>query len=193
MALLDIFGSNHWKLLQCIIVSQKVSEGINFDRHYGKAVILFGVPFQYTLSHVLRARLEYLQTHYQIREQDFLNFDALRQAAQCVGRVIRSKTDYGLMIFADSRYNRYDKRSKLPKWILQFLNDSFLNLSIDTAISHVKFFLKHMSQPVDQEALQSVLLTVEEVKKMAPAVNVGEVSGSGGAMITETSTLSMQS
>jgi DNA excision repair protein ERCC-2 len=60
----------------------KVSEGINFDRHYGRAVILFGVPFQYTLSHVLRARLEYLQTHYQIREQDFLNFDALRQASQ---------------------------------------------------------------------------------------------------------------
>lgn len=52
----------------------KVSEGINFDRHYGRAVIMFGVPFQYTLSHVLRARLEYLQTHYQIREQDFLNF-----------------------------------------------------------------------------------------------------------------------
>jgi DNA excision repair protein ERCC-2 len=67
----------------------KVSEGINFDRHYGRAVILFGVPFQYTLSHVLRARLEYLQTHYQIREQDFLNFDAIRQASQCVGRVIR--------------------------------------------------------------------------------------------------------
>jgi DNA excision repair protein ERCC-2 len=67
----------------------KVSEGINFDRHYGRAVIVFGVPFQYTLSHVLRARLEYLQTHYQIREQDFLNFDAIRQASQCVGRVIR--------------------------------------------------------------------------------------------------------
>jgi DNA excision repair protein ERCC-2 len=96
----------------------KVSEGINFDKHYGRAVIMFGVPFQYTLSHVLRARLEYLQTHYQIREADFLNFDAIRQTAQCVGRVIRSKTDYGLIIFADSRYNRQDKRGKLPKWIL---------------------------------------------------------------------------
>ena len=32
----------------------KVSEGINFDRHYGKAVVMFGIPFQYTLSHVLR-------------------------------------------------------------------------------------------------------------------------------------------
>ena len=49
----------------------KVSEGINFDRHYGRAVIMFGVPFQYTLSHVLRARLEYLQTHYQIREREY--------------------------------------------------------------------------------------------------------------------------
>ena len=48
----------------------KVSEGINFDRHYGRAVVMFGVPFQYTLSHVLRARLEYLQTHYQIRERE---------------------------------------------------------------------------------------------------------------------------
>lgn len=30
-----------------------------------------------------------------------------RQAAQCVGRVIRSKADYGMMIFADKRYFDY--------------------------------------------------------------------------------------
>jgi hypothetical protein len=44
----------------------------------------------------------------------------LPQAAQCVGRVIRSKSDYGLMVFADSRYARLDKRDKLPEWILRF-------------------------------------------------------------------------
>ncbi|MGK3746484.1 MAG: DNA excision repair protein ERCC-2 [Bacillariaceae sp.] len=112
---------------------------------------MFGVPFQYTLSHVLRARLEFLQTHYQIREADFLNFDALRQTAQCVGRVIRSKTDYGLMILADSRYNRHDKRSKLPKWILQFLGEQNLNLSTDMALQQVKQFLRLMGQPIDQK------------------------------------------
>lgn len=37
----------------------------------------------------------------QIREDDFLTFDALRHAAQCVGRAIRGKMDYGIMIFAD--------------------------------------------------------------------------------------------
>ena len=34
------------------------------------------------------------------QENDYLAFDAVRQAAQCVGRVIRSKADYGLMVFA---------------------------------------------------------------------------------------------
>mmetsp|Transcript_28074 Transcript_28074/g.32740 ORF Transcript_28074/g.32740 Transcript_28074/m.32740 type:complete len:867 (-) Transcript_28074:389-2989(-) len=164
----------------------KVSEGINFDRHYGRAVIMFGVPFQYTLSHVLRARLEYLQTHYQIREQDFLNFDALRQASQCVGRVIRSKTDYGLIIFADSRYNRADKRSKLPKWILQFMHDSYLNLSTDTAIQHVKQFLRLMGQKIDQEALQSVLLPVEKIESLADESS-SELNMEG--MLTESNTV----
>jgi len=37
----------------------------------------------------------------QIRENDFLTFDAMRHAAQCVGRAIRGKTDYGVMVFAD--------------------------------------------------------------------------------------------
>ena len=67
----------------------KVAEGIDFDRHYGRCVMLMGVPYQYTLSHVLRARLEFLRQEYQIRDNDFLTFDALRQSAQCVGRVIR--------------------------------------------------------------------------------------------------------
>lgn len=35
------------------------------------------------------------------RENDFLTFDAMRQAAQCMGRALRGKLDYGLMIFAD--------------------------------------------------------------------------------------------
>lgn len=36
----------------------------------------------------------------------FINENVMeqRQAAQCVGRVIRSKADYGMMIFADKRF-----------------------------------------------------------------------------------------
>lgn len=37
---------------------------------------------------------------------NFVNENVMgqRQAAQCVGRVIRSKADYGMMIFADKRF-----------------------------------------------------------------------------------------
>jgi Rad3-related DNA helicase len=38
---------------------------------------------------------------FQIRENDFLTFDAMRHAAQCLGRCMRGKTDYGIMILAD--------------------------------------------------------------------------------------------
>ena len=59
------------------------------------------VPYQYTESRILKARLEYLRDAYRIRESEFLGFDAIRNAAQCVGRALRGKTDWGLMIFAD--------------------------------------------------------------------------------------------
>ena len=59
------------------------------------------MPYQYTESRILKARLEYLRDAYRIRESEFLGFDAMRNAAQCVGRVLRGKTDWGLMVFAD--------------------------------------------------------------------------------------------
>lgn len=128
----------------------KVAEGIDFDRHYGRCVVLFGVPFQYTLSRTLRARLQYLREQYGIAESEFLNFDAMRQASQCVGRVIRSKKDYGIMIYADQRYSRQDKRSKIPEWIRNFIEPGHAALATDAAVSVAKNFLLHMSQPYKQ-------------------------------------------
>ncbi|KAI3899905.1 hypothetical protein MKW92_041610 [Papaver armeniacum] len=146
----------------------KVAEGIDFDRHYGRLVIMFGVPFQYTLSRILLARLEYLRETFQIKEGDFLTFDALRQAAQCVGRVIRSKADYGMMIFADKRYSRHDKRSKLPGWILSHLREAHLNLSTDMALHIAREFLRKMAQPYDKTGVEGkkTLLSEEDLKKM---------------------------
>nr|GMD15577.1 DNA repair helicase XPD [Ipomoea batatas]GME09007.1 DNA repair helicase XPD [Ipomoea batatas] len=156
----------------------KVAEGIDFDRHYGRLVIMCGVPFQYTLSRILLARLEYLRETFQIKEGDFLTFDALRQAAQCVGRVIRSKADYGMMIFADKRYSRHDKRSKLPGWILSHLRDAHLNLSTDMAIHIAKEFLRKMAQPYDKSGAlgKKTLLSQEDLEKMVTGPD-GEMLG----------------
>ncbi|XP_076100615.1 general transcription and DNA repair factor IIH helicase subunit XPD-like [Mytilus galloprovincialis] len=143
----------------------KVSEGIDFDHHFGRAVLMLGIPYVYTQSRILKARLEYLRDQFQIRENDFLTFDAMRHAAQCVGRAIRGKTDYGIMAFADKRFARADKRGKLPRWIQEHLKDELCNLSVDEAIQVSKRFLRRMAQPFTREDQLGVsLLTVEQLQ-----------------------------
>ncbi|KAI8852107.1 hypothetical protein BC829DRAFT_424885 [Chytridium lagenaria] len=110
----------------------KVSEGVDFDNNYGRA--------SYTESRILKARLEYLRDNFKVCENDFLTFDAMRHGAQCVGRVLRGKTDYGLMIFADKRFARADKRSKLPKWITAEMSEAWTNMSTDMAVATAKKF-----------------------------------------------------
>ena len=70
-----------------------------------------------------------------------------------MGRVLRGKTDYGIMVFADKRFARLDKRSKLPKWIVQEIAEECVNLSTDMAISLAKSFLKNMAQPLDKDPM----------------------------------------
>jgi len=143
----------------------KVSEGVDFDHHLGRAVLMFGIPYVFTQSKILKARLEYLRDQFQIRENDFLTFDAMRHAAQCVGRVLRGKTDYGIMIFADKRFARNDKKGKLPKWIQEHLRDSMCNLSTEESIQISRKWLKQMAQPFTREDQLGVsLLTIEQLQ-----------------------------
>nr|WCZ58321.1 general transcription and DNA repair factor IIH helicase subunit [Paratrimastix eleionoma] len=130
----------------------KVSEGIDFEGQYGRAVIAFGVPYMYTESLVLKARLDFLRTKYGIREAEFLTFDAIRTSAQCIGRVLRSKSDYGTMIFADKRFALQDKRSKLPGWLREHLTDARTNLSTDMAIGLCRQYYKEMAQEIPWES-----------------------------------------
>ncbi|KAK7686789.1 TFIIH/NER complex ATP-dependent 5'-3' DNA helicase subunit [Cerrena zonata] len=132
----------------------KVSEGIDFDHHYGRTVLMIGIPFQYTESRILKARLEFMRDHFQIRENDFLSFDAMRHAAQCLGRVLRGKDDYGIMVLADRRFSK--KKNQLPKWIAQALNDSDTNLSTDMALATARKFLRSLAQPSNPKDQEGV-------------------------------------
>uniref|UniRef100_A0A183J4D2 General transcription and DNA repair factor IIH helicase subunit XPD n=1 Tax=Soboliphyme baturini TaxID=241478 RepID=A0A183J4D2_9BILA len=140
----------------------KISEGVDFSHHLGRAVLMLGIPYIYTESRILRARLEYLRDQFGIDENDFLTFDAMRQAAQCVGRALREKSDYGIMVFADKRFSRSDKRSKLPRWIQDHLLPSNLNLSIDDTVQISKKYFSEMAQPFTNEDQLGISLLTEE-------------------------------
>lgn len=87
----------------------------------------------------------------------------MRQAAQCAGRVIRNKNDYGIIVFADKRFARARLRNKLPKWLAQFLSADMLDLDTGTVISEARAFLLQMAQPSPAKlrAVQDVPLEYE--------------------------------
>ena len=134
-------------ILLCV-ARGKVSEGIDFDHHYGRTVLCMGAPFQYTESRILKARLEFLRETYRIKETDFLSFDAMRHAAQCLGRVLRGKDDYGIMVLADKRFQK--KRSQLPRWISDEILEGQTALSTDAAVGMAKKFLRSIAQPLEK-------------------------------------------
>ena len=69
------------------------------------------------------------------------------------------------MIFADKRFSRNDKRSKLPKWIQEHLSDNYCNLSTEEAMHIARRWLKLMAQPFTREDQLGVsLLTLHQLE-----------------------------
>ena len=79
--------------------------------------------------------------------------------------MLRGKTDYGIMVLADKRFARQDKKGKLPKWIQEHLKDSMTNLSTEEAVQISRKWLRLMAQPFTREDQLGVsLLTVEQLE-----------------------------
>ncbi|CAL8086325.1 unnamed protein product [Calicophoron daubneyi] len=160
------------------VARSRVSEGIDFDHHLGRCVIMFGVPYVYTQSRIFKARLDFLREQYNIPPNEFITFDAMRHGAQCLGRAIRGKSDYGIMVLADKRYARADKRCKLPAWIQSQLQDAFVNLSTEEAVQASRRFLRLMGQPFSKDdQLGLALLTREHVEKLVAQNRASLCSG----------------
>lgn len=77
------------------------------------------------------------------------------------------KTDYGIMIFADKRFSRQDKRTRLPKWIQEHLTDNYCNLSTEESMQIARRWLRQMAQPFTREDQLGVsLLTLNQLEAM---------------------------
>ena len=68
------------------------------------------------------------------------------------------QSDYGLMVFADTRYQRHDKRDKLPGWITSQLRDAHLNLSTDMLLAVARQFMRGMGQARRRRMLSHMIM-----------------------------------
>jgi DNA excision repair protein ERCC-2 len=110
---------------------------------------LFSSLLNLSSAPALLQRLDFMRSNYGVSPSDYLTFDAVRHAAQCAGRVIRSKSDYAVTVFADSRFALPGKRDKLPAWLRQDLLADHIGLDTDSAALLVRRFVREMAQPWD--------------------------------------------
>ena len=71
-------------------------------------------------------------------------------------------------VFADKRYQRHDKRDKLPGWITSHLKEAHLNLSTDMLMHIAREFMRSMAQPYDGLAIGKSLLTEAQANALSP-------------------------
>lgn len=132
----------------------RISEGIDFSGPMARAVVVLGMPFTNTTARSTQVRLRFMRETEDINESDWLLFDAARHAAQCLGRAIRGKDDYALLVLADKRFSRADRLNKMPKWLVSHLDAATKNMSIDECVREAGQHMKVMG--VDDEIVQKM-------------------------------------
>ncbi|CAN1285849.1 Regulator of telomere elongation helicase 1 homolog [Linum perenne] len=109
----------------------KVSEGLDFADHAGRAVIITGVPFPMRHDPKVRLKREFLDqqaafSRGELKSQiltgeGWYGQQASRAVNQAVGRVIRHRHDYGAIIFCDERFSSANQQSQISRWIRPYL------------------------------------------------------------------------
>ncbi|CAI9114101.1 OLC1v1014741C1 [Oldenlandia corymbosa var. corymbosa] len=103
----------------------KVSEGLDFADHAGRAVIVTGLPFATRTDPKVRLKREFLDESARLQPsgrkvltgEEWYSQQASRAVNQSVGRVIRHRHDYGAIIFCDERFLSSNRQSEISLWI----------------------------------------------------------------------------
>ena len=99
------------------------SEGIDFKDDFARMVICVGVPYASIVEEKVQLKKKYLD---EMKDKEnsgrlsgkkwYLN-DAISNVNQSLGRVLRHKNDYGVLICIDERYEHKYIKNLFSKWI----------------------------------------------------------------------------
>ncbi|XP_071158326.1 ATP-dependent DNA helicase DDX11-like [Mytilus edulis] len=139
-------GSQTGAILFCV-VGGKMSEGINFSDDLGRMIIMVGLPYPNIKSPELQEKMSYLNANYERdslgRQPGQVHYEniCMKAVNQSIGRSIRHKGDYAVILLLDKRYSRGNVSSKLPDWISKCLCKAEKYGQVVSSVA--RFFAKH--------------------------------------------------
>lgn len=115
----------------------KLSEGTNLEGNYCRTVMLVGLPFpNVTDIKVYETRI----FHEKRDDSNWYSRQMTRALNQTVGRIIRSKTDFGLLILCDPRFAQY--KFNLSEWTRPYFPNTLTRYEI-VERELKEFFARH--------------------------------------------------
>lgn len=104
------------------VVGGKISEGINFSDNLGRCIVMVGLPYPNLYSAELQEKMAYLnKTIGPSAGQEHYENICMKAVNQSIGRAIRHKNDYAIILLLDHRYANEKVVGKLPDWIREKL------------------------------------------------------------------------
>lgn len=99
----------------------KISEGLDLADDHCRAVIIIGVPFPAWTDPHVELKREYLEALRDARlsKDRWYNNQMLRAVNQAIGRVVRHRDDFGVVILIDCSYSNHLKG--LSVWLQEFI------------------------------------------------------------------------
>ena len=98
------------------------SEGIDFKDDFARMVVCVGVPYASVVEEKIQLKKKYLdkickEGGSKLDGKKWYLNDAISNVNQTLGRVLRHKDDYGVLICIDERYEIHYKNKLFSKWI----------------------------------------------------------------------------
>jgi len=151
----DIIKSENKNFILFSVHRGSSSEGIDFSDDNARMVICIGIPYANYTDDKINKKKEFLNNKEKSLGNKWYIADAMLNINQSLGRVIRNKDDYGVMICIDERFNYHSIRSLFSDWI--YKNKEIRHLiDNDTYFEEInKFFEECQNKYSNQNGLNN--------------------------------------
>ena len=150
----------------------KISEGIDFSDEYCRGVINIGIPFANVKDQQVQLKRDYnsersaeakrLGLHPVLDGNSWFNLRAYRALNQAIGRCIRHRNDYGVVVLLDDRFNDEKIRPHLSKWVRDRVEN---RNNLNEALISISDFFNTNNDPEQALKRMSVVKRPESPKK----------------------------
>lgn len=119
----------------------KLSEGTNLAKNHCRSVIIVGLPYQSRMDPRINETMNFQASKGDPGGSEWYSNQMKRAVGQAIGRVIRSKDDFGMVFLCDPRFVNF--KPFVSKWVQKYY-PRLPSENFDELAKEIKeFFLRH--------------------------------------------------